>query len=303
MRYIKLGGAGKWARLAFAGDIVPFGYRFVDHAACAGGDWEEVRRQLIVMGRKDRSLKDDERELKEFYELGPDTLWFTVADGHVWWTFAQATVIEGNKDDANAPARFRRTRTPWRNSSLTGLPLTIRSLSSALSSTANYRRTICAVKQADYLLRRIRGEGEPLRAKADQLRADLTATAVALVRQLDWRDFETLVDLIFAHGGFRRTSALGGTQADIDFVARQSLTGETAWVQVKSQASQAIFDNYLGRFRREGSANSFFFVYHSADRMIRSEEGARDVHLWSAEKIAGAAVEAGLFGWVAERVM
>jgi hypothetical protein len=28
-----------------------------------------------------------------------------------------------------------------------------------------------------------------------------------MVRQLDWRDFETLVDLIFARGGWQRSSA------------------------------------------------------------------------------------------------
>lgn len=303
VRYIKLGPAGRWARKAISDGIVPFGYRFVGHEACVGEDWDEVRRQLIAAGRNDRVLKDDERELKEFYGLGEDTLRFTVADGQIWWTFAQASVCEGDKDDPDAPPRFRRTRTPWCNASLGGDPLTVRSLSSALTSTANYRRTICAVQRADYLVRRICGEDEPLRAQANQLIADMTATAVALIRRLDWRDFETLVDLIFAHSGYKRQTALGGAQADIDFIARQPLTGDTAWVQVKSQASQAMFEDYVERFRREACAASLFFVYHSAERMIRLRRPAPDVHVWSAQTIADAAVEAGLFGWLAERVL
>jgi len=303
VRYIKLGPAGKWSRQAIADGIIPFGYRFVDHAACAKGDWQEVRRQLIAVGRKDRVLKDDERELREFYELGPNTLWFTIADGHLWWTFAQSAVTEGNTNDPDFPARLRQTRTPWCNTSLTGEPLAIRGLSSALTSVAGYRRTICGVKQSDYLLRRIQGAPEPLRTKAKQLVADLTSTAVEMVRQLDWRDFETLVDLIFARGGYHRTSALGGTQADVDFIAQQPLTDAYAWVQIKSQASQAIFDDYLGRFLRDGSAQSFFFVYHSAERGIRLQNLPMNVHVWSAEKIAAAAIEAGLFGWLAERML
>ena len=47
-------------------------------------------------------------------------------------------------------------------------------------------------------------------------------------------DFETLVDLIFARGGWHRVSALGGNEADIDLAVEQSLTGERAFVQVKS---------------------------------------------------------------------
>jgi hypothetical protein len=35
-------------------------------------------------------------------------------------------------------------------------------------------------------------------------------------------------------------------------------------VQVKSRTSQAELNDYLDRFRRDGSCNRFFFVCHSA---------------------------------------
>jgi hypothetical protein len=38
---------------------------------------------------------------------------------------------------------------------------------------------------------------------------DVTAEALQL---LDWRDFETLVDLIFARNGWNRVFTTGGTQ-------------------------------------------------------------------------------------------
>jgi hypothetical protein len=176
------------------------------------------------------------------------------------------------------------------------------SLSTALSSIAGYQRTICATREADYLVRRIRGEDEPLRLKADQLLGEISATAADLVRRLDWRDFETLVDLIFAHSGYKRRTALSGAKADIDFVAQQPLTGESAWVQVRSQASQAIFERYLERYRWGASASAFFFVYHSASRSLRTKADMPGVHIWPADKVANAAVEAGLFRWIAERV-
>ncbi|RZN30340.1 hypothetical protein [Bradyrhizobium sp. Leo121] len=94
VRYIKLGEKGKWAADALENGILPFGYRPVDHAACARGDWATVRQQLIAMGRRNGGIAQALRELREFYELGEDTLWFTIADGHLWWTFAKGRVIE-----------------------------------------------------------------------------------------------------------------------------------------------------------------------------------------------------------------
>ena len=64
--------------------------------------------------------------------------------------------------------------------------------------------TICAIKHEDYLLRRIRGEGDPLHAQATALRVAMREIGLRMIRQLDWRDFETLVDLIFARGGWQR---------------------------------------------------------------------------------------------------
>jgi hypothetical protein len=149
VRYIKLGEKGKWVRRALSQGILPFGYRAVDHASCAHGSWEEVRGQLTGMGRTNGGVSQGLRELKDFYDLPDDTLWATMADGHVWWTFADGPVLENDEADPEAPTRFRRTRDGWCKTSLKGVPLTVHSLSSALTSTANYKMTICAIKQAD----------------------------------------------------------------------------------------------------------------------------------------------------------
>ncbi|MFK4401903.1 restriction endonuclease [Bradyrhizobium elkanii] len=301
VRYIKLGEGGKWARAAITEGILPFGYRAVAHTACAQGNWDRVREELIAMGRKKAGVGQGLRELQAFYSLGEDTLWVTISDGHLWWTFADGDVVAGGDDDAAAPARFRRSRGGWRCTTLSGEPLTSRSLSSALTSTANYQMTICAVRHQDYLLRRIRGEDEPLRVKGDLLLAEMTTTVAAMVRRLDWRDFETLIDLIFSRGGWQRTSPLGGNQADVDLILRQPISGETAWVQIKSRTSQAEFEGYLDRFEREASCD-FFFIYHSAPRPIGGP-AATKVRLWSADQIASAAIDAGLVRWLSDRLM
>src|ERR1700720_1635473 len=170
VRYIKLGENGKWATNALERGIIPFGYRSVAHGLCVAGNWDEVRRQLLGMGRTARGVSQGLRELKDFYGLPENALWVTMADGHFWWAFAEGTVVGVEQGNSDEPARYRQTRGGWSKTSLTGEPLTVRSLSSALTSTASYQMTICAVKHADYLLRRIRDERDPVYAHAAALK-------------------------------------------------------------------------------------------------------------------------------------
>jgi hypothetical protein len=237
VRYIKLGENGKWAASALEQGIIPFGYRSVDHRACLTGNWDEVRRQLLGMGRTASGVSQGLRELKDFYGLPENTLWVTMADGHFWWAFAEGPVVGVEHSSADEPARYRRTQAGWSKTSLTGEPLTVRSLSSALTRTASYQMTICAIKHADYLLRRIRDERDSLHAQATALKIEMREIGLLMIRRLDWRDFETLVDLIFARGGWQRSSVLGKDQADVDLILTQPTIGETAWVQIKSQTS------------------------------------------------------------------
>ncbi len=128
----------------------------------------------------------------------------------------------------------------------------------------------------------------------------MTTVATEMITGLHWADFETLVDLIFARAGWQRISRVGGSQADTDLVLEQPTTSETAFVQVKSKASQAVLDDYIGRFRRRGTYDRMFFVCHSPARTLSVNDMA-GVHIWAGDRLADAAVKAGLFDWLTER--
>ena len=300
VRYIKLGKGGAWAPDAIAAGVIPFGYRNVDHDACIHGDWEAVRAQLIASGRTGAGASQGVREVRDFYELGDDTLWVTIADGHLWWAFADGPASAATPDHEDGPRRQRPTRDGWHRTNLQGDALTVRSLSSALTRTASYRMTICGIDREDYLLRRIRGEVEPLHAEAMSLKVQMRDIALRMIRQLHWQEFETLTDLIFSRGGWRRSSLLGEQMPDVDLMLDQPTTGESAWVQVKTGTRQAELDDYLERFRRDGSCDRFFFVCHSPTSELRipAEQG---LHLWSGDALADATIDAGLFDWLIER--
>jgi hypothetical protein len=300
VRYIKLGRGGGWASHAIEQSILPFGYHSVNHELCLREDWSAIREQLIAGGRSPTGASQGVREVREFYCLSEDTLWVTIADGYLWWAFAQAPVVHCPEAGPGAPRRFRRTRGPWSRESLTGEPLAVGSLSSALTRTANYRMTICSIEREAYLLRRIRGEPDPLHARATALKGDIRTVALELIRQLHWEEFETLVDLIFARGGWRRTSLLGQDQPDIDLALDQPVSGETAWVQVKTATGQAELDDYLQRFDRNGGFDRFFFVCHSAPATLRLPDRPR-LHLWTGERLADVVLDVGLFDWLMQR--
>lgn len=300
VRYIKLGRGGAWATDAIAKGIIPFGFHRISHGPCKAGDWTKVAKELEAAGRSPSGITQGLRELRDFYELGDNCLWITFANGHLYWAFAEADVTAlPNDDDGKIPTRMRRTLEGWHRRSLTGETLTIRSLSSALTKVAGYRMTICSIAREDYLLRRLRGEEEPLQVEAHQLKTKLEGVTQRMIARLDWRDFEVMVDLIFARSGWQRQSAVGDGEVDIDLMLSNPTTGETAWVQIKSRASQAVLDDYLERFRADGSCDHFFFVCHTASKLSLPKE--RCLHLWNRAGLASSALTAGLLDWLIER--
>ena len=68
VRYIKLGTGGAWAQGAIARAVLPIGYRDISHEACAAGDWEKVRAELIAGGGKGGVVTRALSEIRDFYE-------------------------------------------------------------------------------------------------------------------------------------------------------------------------------------------------------------------------------------------
>jgi hypothetical protein len=300
IRYIKLGIAGSWADRGLKQGELHFGFAAVPHDLCLKGDWDAVVRLLMEKGRNQGKATDGAREIRDFYTLGSDCLWVTFASGHLWWAFADPKVTWLGTDDEAQGVRMRKTVDGWHKTDVTGKPLRVDTLSTRLTQVAAYRQTICRVKVTDYMLRRINGIEEPVVARAREARSAMVAVAVEMIAVLHWRDFETLVDLIFTRSGWQRLSRVGGTQKDVDLVLEQPTTGEKAFVQVKSKAGQAVLDDYVDRFRRSEAYERFFFVCHSPRGTLSTDNDAR-LHVWAGDRLAEAVVKAGLFDWLIEQ--
>lgn len=299
VRYIKLGSNGAWATDAFDAGVVYFGAHGVDHDLCVSDDWNAVTTQLEKINTTQQGITNGLRQLKAFYSR-EQTVWITMAHGHLWWCLSKGDTSGLKSMSDDEPSRSMDTIDGWHKSSLDGQPLLLRNISSSLTKTAGYRRTICDVEAADYLLRLINDERDPLQKEAEKLLEQQLEITQKLIQRLHWSEFETLIDLIFSRNGWRRTSVLGRSIPDVDLIAEQVITGDTAWVQIKTSTNQSELDDYIKRFEKDGSCTDFFFVCHSASNILNIPKGA-SLHLWMGRNLSEQAISAGLFNWLVEQ--
>jgi hypothetical protein len=312
VRYIKLGPGGVWARRCIADGVLEYSPRVIPMELVADPDLDRVTSYYVGLGRLPAVARHSANQLHAFVTLPETGIWITFENGHLWWAHAAAGVeivgmesasgLAGGTEAATAHGYLRRhTMGGWRNTSLAGEPLTISGLSTRLTRVAGYQRTICNIAESAYLLRRIRGERDPLVERATAARATMEEVAGDMIAALHWADFETLVDLILARSGWNRASALGGTQKDADMIVEQSVTGETALVQVKSSANQQVLDRYVEVHDQSSVHDRLIFACHSEKTKLFADS-RDDVILWDRRGLARAAIRNGLIDWLVGRV-
>jgi len=200
----------------------------------------------------------------------------------------------------------RLTIGPWSDKDIKGNVLRVPDLSTRITKVASFQQTICNVAEAQHLLRRLNCEEDPAIGEVRQVKSMLVDVIQKLIASLHQSNFELMTDLIFSRSGWRRISDLGRTQADIDLALEHPATGERAFVQVKSAASQSVLNNYLKRCLDNGTYDHFFFVCHSPkgtlsiDEQIEIDEGIK-THVWSGADLATMAIDAGLIDWLMQK--
>jgi hypothetical protein len=302
VRYIKLGKGGSWEEISLSRNELHFGHSEIPHEIALSQDIDLIRAEARKRRTSAGAASHDAREVLDFYQCGSDCLWLTFSQGRLWWAFAEPEVTWLGPSAEDRGSRTRKVIGRWSDEDLRGEKLVLSSLSSKLTKTSSFRRTICELDKAvaDYAVRRINGIVEPIVEEAAEAVAKLVAVTQRGIEVLHWKDFETLADLIFARSGWNRTSPLGGTQKDIDLQLEQPSTGETASVQVKASANQAIFDDCVRRFKASGTTDRLFFITHTPARIVYPENS--QIKLWTGEELAKTVTHMGLHDWVFEKI-
>jgi hypothetical protein len=293
--YIKLGSEGIHAETCIQKDgTVWLGYNEIAHNLCTGKEWEQVRTIFIEQLKSDPGAATRHtNQIKAFYEADENVLWITFHKNQLWWCFAKPEVIlqsDGSK--------IRNTVDGWHETNVNRDEFDISRLSGSLLSVQGFRGTICAVREFEYLVRKINGESSALEKAAQDSYQGLRQALEKIIRELDWKEFELLTDLIFRQAGWQRISQLGKTQKTLDLELLSAIANERYWVQVKSRADISTFRKFQEETMGTGGYNRCYLVVHSPSSNLTKELETETHKLLLLDDIARLTVQYGLADWV-----
>src|SRR5262249_38952482 len=157
-------------------------------------------------------------------------VWITFHKAKLWWARLEGPV------EQDSVSKFRRTKAPWSDRAKNGRLLVLNELPGKITQLQGFRGTACRVQHGDLLQRTLNGTRSPLATAISEQLSSLASHLTQAIQELHWKDFETLVDLVFRAAGWVRVSVLGQHAKAYDLELREPITGDRYVVQVKSRA-------------------------------------------------------------------
>jgi hypothetical protein len=174
-----------------------------------------------------------------------------------------------------------------------------------VSEVRGFRGTACRVnKEATDDLRRLLNARPSDKFKSIvQAKENLIAEVTRSLRQLHWKDFETLSDLVFRNSGWHRISVVGEAMKYVDIELEEPITHDLYQVQVKSSATLADFEDYARQFSG-GSFRKLYFVVHTpeGDLATAKRSDTANIELILPGRLAEMVVELGLVNWLLGKI-
>lgn len=295
--FIKLGRKGSWEEDSITRGLLRFGWRGNPLRDINAHNWEKIRRDLTQEHSKKATVSNDVNRLKDIVLSSPKDIWITFHKGRLYWCQLAAGKVE-----EDSLSRFRRTREGWRSTDVKGRELVASQIPGTLSKVQAYRATACSVKSPDVLNRVINAQPSPYQVALESARDSLIAALIPAIKALHWKDFETLVDLLFRAAGWKRISLLGETTKDVDIELEEPVNRERYQVQVKASAGLKDFQESVSFFS-PGHFRQFYFVVHSpAADLAKYRNLDPAVKILLVEQVAEMAVGAGLVDWLMTKV-
>jgi hypothetical protein len=297
--FIKLGRKGKWEEECILQDnTIKLGFINPLHSECLAGEWNKISKYWLREGKKKGKATEITNQIKTFYERNEKTLWITFFRRKMYWCFAKKNVTL-EKDGT----RTRKVIDGWKHQDIKGSQLTIENLSGKLTKVQGFQGTICSVKEFDYLIRKLNNQKLPEVQETEKTLKTLLQNIEPLIQNLTWKDFELLSDLIFTHAGWQRISTRGKTEKSIDLVLMSPVTGDQAFVQVKSKSNMATLKKCIKDYESmKEEFSQMYFVVHTTDNSLEDWQDEEDITLWNVKKLSNLVVESGLISWLIKKV-
>jgi hypothetical protein len=296
--FIKLGQGGEYETDCIEiHNNLRLGYREVDHELCMSGKWDKVHDYFTTEeNSKTFVATSHTNQIKQFYEQDEKTLWITFYANKLWWCFSKPEITLLADKTKTRPVIDK-----WSDKDIDSNVLLAGNISGKLLKTQGFRGTICSVPEEKYALAKINCEQMKEVVEVEQAMSSLKTKLTFLIQNLQWKDFETLVDLIFRQAGWQRVGDTGKTQKTLDLELFAPVTGERAIVQIKAQSDLLQFLNYQDQFATMNDYDKFFYVVHTAKNNLVTYENETETKLYLVDKVAELTISAGLVEWVIKK--
>ncbi|MBU0475429.1 MAG: restriction endonuclease [Bacteroidetes bacterium] len=293
--FIKLGSKGRWQNECIEKNIIKLGFvsSLEIHKKSLNREWDSVKKYWLKEKKRKAEATKIANQIKYFYECDEDTLWITFIDKKLYWCFAESGVTILN--DGN---RIRKVKGKWSCKDIEGNVLFDENIGGAIAQVQRFQGTICKVSAKEQLLDIINlNKSNDLR-NAENIFANLKGSIVPLIKNLHWKDFELLVDLIFTSSGWRRISVVGKAEKDVDLELMQNVTEEKAFVQIKSRSTMKEFNDYIQIYKREKQYNKMYFVVNNLSKDFSGWKDTNEIKLLDNEKLSLLVLNSGLVNWL-----
>ena len=296
--YIKLGRSGEWEKDCLEeSQTIKIGYREVPDKLCRQGKWDEVQKIMQSIRDDVGTATRDKNQVCAFYESDEQVLWVTFFGDRLYWCFSKPDITILPDKSKSRPVIGQ-----WSSNDISGKPLQKTQLSGALLRVQSFRGTICKVKELKYLVEKINGAVHPEIENALLAKAEFEGKIESLIRELTWKDFELLADLLFRQAGWQRMATLGKTQKTIDLDLYSPITDERILVQVKSSANLSKLQSFSEGVSDFQDYDRAYFLVHTPSNDLIQSKIQDDVEVWLPSDIARRVVMFGLAEWVISKV-
>lgn len=305
VRYVKNGAGGQWWKAAKADGQIHLGWRNIPDVLLHTADMVPIENLIRTQYGKKPGAMQDFKALQTLLVDPSQHVWITFQDGCMWWCTVRNGVQTNPDVETNERGHFWLTcELPWSNYSMDKERHLVKSaLPGPVAAVAGFQATVCQPKAWKAILRIIRNEEDEDARTAAAARQTYENAIAKLVARLGYKDFELLIDLILSRTGWARLGVVGGPTEGTDVEDAENIaSGEIAFVQVKSIATQGVLDDYVSRFNaRRDHYDRMIFAVHSPPGALKPPTG-QPVAIWTAKDIAQLVVKLGLGDWVAKRL-
>lgn len=294
--YIKNGRGGEWWPIAKKQNQIHCGWKRLPPESITQGDISEIQKLYwrLYPKRTNKGRTADLNALISLLDRPSQHIWVTIQDGYLWWCTVHDRAQSNKRDDPSRGHFWLSCNRRWSNRSINGKLLSTEDLPGTVTKVAGFKATVCKPNAWKEILRIIKDQVDPKALKVQRTRSAYEEAIKALIQDLNPYDFEHLIDLILNRSGWERLSKRGSIQEGIDLGVENRAIGEHAFVQVKSEAGQAVFQKYCERFKRNRQRyKRMIFAVHTLRGEIRPPANPA-IQIWTSGKIAELVVRLGL---------